>query len=421
MDQEPVLEVSGVWKKYCRHLKRAMWYGLREIGRQLWVRADRTVETRPKLRPGEFFAVRDANFRLRRGECVGMIGPNGAGKSTMLKMINGLIRPDAGTIRIRGRIGALIELGTGFNPVLSGRENIFINGAVLGLGRREVAEKFDQIVDFSGLQAVINDPIKTYSSGMRVRLGFSVAAHLNPDLLIMDEVLAVGDVAFRMKCFRHFQTLAGNGTAIILVTHAVGMLPRVADRTIVFDQGGICFDGPVQEGITVYEKNLSENPSAQPPGPQADGLSGGSRAVISSVAVLDGSGAPASDFRTGDRLKLRIEVRCSRPLPAARVIVAIASPRFEELGSTSSWQAGRETHLVPGEHVFELELESLPLLVGSYYFNISLYGREITDFEQRRSGVGVFRIVGPDVDVNGYGLYGTLAFAHRWTSRGPAG
>ena len=223
-----ILDVDQVWKIYCRQLKRAMWYGLKDLGREmLGAGRDRTVGD---LRAGEFFAVRDASFQVRQGECVAMIGPNGAGKSTMLKMINGLVRPDSGSVTIRGQIGALIELGTGFNPVLSGRENIYINAAVLGMGSREVDRIFDKIVKFAELGHVIDDPIKTYSSGMRVRLGFSVAANLRPQLLLMDEVLAVGDVGFRMKCFKHLNELAASGVSIILVTHAVGMLQRVRNQ-----------------------------------------------------------------------------------------------------------------------------------------------------------------------------------------------
>ncbi|MFN6208444.1 MAG: ABC transporter ATP-binding protein, partial [Planctomycetota bacterium] len=188
MSHDNVLEVRSVWKKYCRQLKRAMWYGVCDVGRQLTGKRNNAIPAEA-LRPGEFYAVRNASFDLPRGQCVGLIGPNGAGKSTMLKVINGLIRPDFGEVRIRGRVGALIELGTGFNPILSGRENVYINAAVLGLKKREIDRVYDQIVDFAELGDVINDPIRTYSSGMRVRLGFSVAAHLQPDLLIMDEVL----------------------------------------------------------------------------------------------------------------------------------------------------------------------------------------------------------------------------------------
>ena len=191
-----ILDVNDVSKVFCRNLKRAMRYGLYDLGKEIIGRGADRAEG--KLRPGEFYSVRDANFQIGPGECVALIGPNGAGKSTMLKMINGLIKPDRGEIRIKGKIGALIELGTGFNPILSGRENVYINAAVLGMTRREVDEVFDEIVDFAELHDVMDAPVKTYSSGMRIRLGFSVAANLRPQLLLIDEVLAGGDVGFRM-------------------------------------------------------------------------------------------------------------------------------------------------------------------------------------------------------------------------------
>ncbi len=417
MNNDTILTVDGVWKKYCRQLKRAMWYGVRDIAGQVAMRRQPPAG-RPALRKNEFFAVRDASFELRAGECVGMIGPNGAGKSTMLKIINGLIRPDAGRVEIRGKVGALIELGTGFNPVLSGRENVYVNAAVLGMGKREVDRMFDDIVEFAGLAHVIGDPIKTYSSGMKVRLGFSVAAHLRPRLLIMDEVLAVGDVAFRMKCFKHFNTLTQNGTSIILVTHAVGMLPRVATRTLVFDQGKICFDGDVQQGMTIYEENLSATEkSARPLTVEASDHLAGAASIVR-VEVRDATGQACSSFQTGDPLRLAIDVHCPQKLESARLVVALCSPRHDELGSTSSVTSLQRPDLDAGTHRFELEIRQLPLLLGSYYFNISLYGADITDFQQRQSGAGVFRIVGPEVDVNGNGLYGTVSFAHAWSYNG---
>ena len=249
-----ILDVDQVWKVYCRNLKRAMWYGLKDVGREM-IGGGRD-RNHHNLRAGEFFAVRDASFQIRRGECLAMIGPNGAGKSTMLKMINGLIKPDSGSIQISGKIGALIELGTGFNPILSGRENIYINAAVLGMPKREVDGLMEKIVEFAELGHVINDPIKTYSSGMRVRLGFSIAANLRPELLLMDEVLAVGDVGFRMKCFTHLNELVKQGVSIVLVTHAVGMLQRVATRSVVFGEGKIVHDGDLETGCTIYEEML---------------------------------------------------------------------------------------------------------------------------------------------------------------------
>ena len=198
--RETSVAVEGATKKFCRSLKRSLWYGLKDLGNEL--RAGSGGD-RAQLRPGEFRALDGVCFEVERGECVGLIGANGAGKSTLLKMLNGLVRPDAGRIAIRGRVGALIELAAGFNPILTGRENVYVGGAVLGLSKRQVDEVFDEIVDFAGLGEFIDAPVQSYSSGMQVRLGFAVATSLEPDVLLVDEVLAVGDVAFRMKCFEN--------------------------------------------------------------------------------------------------------------------------------------------------------------------------------------------------------------------------
>src|SRR5438270_5108779 len=196
---EVIIEANNVSKKFCRSLTHGMKYTAADVMRDtLGLRG-----ANDRLRKSEFWAVKDLSFKLERGECLGLIGANGAGKSTLLKMLNGIIRPDSGAIRMKGRVGALIEVGAGFHPLLTGRENIYINGTILGMSRREIDRKFDAIVDFSGLDAgVLDAPVKSYSSGMYVRLGFSIAAHCEPDILLIDEVLAVGDVTFQSACLR---------------------------------------------------------------------------------------------------------------------------------------------------------------------------------------------------------------------------
>ena len=408
---EIVLDVDHVWKVYCRNLKRAMWYGLRDLGRELTGQGhDRTVTG---LRPGEFFAIRDANFQVRRGECVALIGPNGAGKSTMLKMVNGLVRPDAGKISIRGKVAALIELGTGFNPILSGKENIYVNAAVLGIGKREVDRILDKIVDFAELEDVINEPVKTYSSGMRVRLGFSVAANLRPDLLIMDEVLAVGDVGFRMKCFAHLRDLIKEGVSIIVVTHAVTMLRRVATRSIVFGKGKIVYDGDLPTGSTIYEEmmNVPSQASEKREEDQASSL-----ARIEEVNVLNEQGQPQQEFHTDEKLRLQIRLSAREEIRHARLIAALCSPVHGKVASMSTAYLDFEFHLPAGERTIYLEFPNLPLLIGAYHFNISLYGPEQTDFFQRRTLQGNFRIVGPPLLADGRGLGGILKLPHRWES-----
>ena len=179
-----------------------MWYGVKDMGSELFGRRNSNPD-KPELRPDEFWAVQNVSFELNRGDCLGLIGRNGAGKSTLLKMLNGLLKPDTGRIEMHGRIGALIELGTGFNPILSGRENIYINGSLLGFTKAEIDQKFDAIVDFAEIGEFIDMPVQNYSSGMKVRLGFSVAAQMEPDVLLVDEVLAVGDMNFKLKCIQH--------------------------------------------------------------------------------------------------------------------------------------------------------------------------------------------------------------------------
>ena len=195
--KETLVEVTGLSKKFCKDLKTSLWYGVKDL-----VAGYSGNKNERQLRPKEFWAVKDISFTLKRGECLGLIGHNGAGKSTLLKILNGLINPDEGKVVMRGRIGALIELGAGFNPVLSGRENIYNNGAVLGFTRKEIDQKLQHIIDFAELEEFIDMPVRNYSSGMKVRLGFAVAAQMEPDVLIIDEVLAVGDLGFVLKCFK---------------------------------------------------------------------------------------------------------------------------------------------------------------------------------------------------------------------------
>jgi lipopolysaccharide transport system ATP-binding protein len=204
------------------------------------------------LRDGEFYAVRDVSFELRRGECLGLIGHNGAGKTTLLKMLNGLIKPDRGRIEMSGRVGALISLGAGFNPILTGRENIYINGSVLGLSKKEIDEKIDEIIEFAEIGEFIDMPVQNYSSGMQVRLGFSIASSLSPDVLILDEVLAVGDIGFVIKCLTRVRKMA-NDAAVILVSHQMQSVSSFCTRVILMDHGKSVVDTTnTSEAIEAY-------------------------------------------------------------------------------------------------------------------------------------------------------------------------
>jgi lipopolysaccharide transport system ATP-binding protein len=327
----------------------------------------------------------------------------------MLKLLNGLIRPDGGKIRIRGRVGALIELGAGFNPILSGRENVFINGAVLGLKQAEIERRFDEIVDFAGLADVIDTPVQTYSSGMRVRLGFAIASHMQPHLMLVDEVLAVGDVGFRLKCMDRLQKLANGGTAIILVTHAVNMLSRLSDRAIVFGHGQIQFDGELQRGIAIYEQLLDMRQEKR----DQENYQGLEGARIQSVEVVDESGTGRGEFGSGETVRIRVSISASQAISGARLVVSVQSPTSGIVSSMTTAASGFGFELSPPGGTVELILHRVPLMVGAYHLTISLFGARAAEFYHRRHGLGEFLIVAPDAN-SAHGMNGVVRLEHSW-------
>ena len=253
---EVLVSVENLSKKFCKDLKTSLWYGVKDLASGLGGNRNER-----ELRPKEFWAVKDISFELKRGECLGLIGHNGAGKSTLLKILNGLINPDAGKVTIKGRVGALIELGAGFNPILSGRENIYNNGAILGFTRKEIDEKIEEIIDFAEIREFIDMPVQNYSSGMKVRLGFAVAAQMEPDVLIIDEVLAVGDLGFVLKCFKQIDTILPK-TAIVFVSHSMPMVSRICNQIILMDKGEAIFQGDeVGKAIDKYYTRFADNES----------------------------------------------------------------------------------------------------------------------------------------------------------------
>lgn len=253
MNDEVLVKVEGVSKKFCKDLKTSLWYGVKDLGSEFLGKQSKGEK---ELREKEFWAVKDVSFEVRRGECLGLIGHNGAGKSTLLKILNGLIKPDKGKITMRGRIGALIELGAGFNPILTGRENVYINGQVLGFTKKEIDQKLGAIVDFAEIEDFIDTPVRNYSSGMKVRLGFAIAAQMEPDVLIIDEVLAVGDIGFRIKCFNIINKLLEN-TAVIIVSHSMPQIAKATNRLILLDKGKMQISTKdIKEGIELYYKKF---------------------------------------------------------------------------------------------------------------------------------------------------------------------
>lgn len=253
---EVLIKAEGVSKKFAKDLKKSLLYGLSDVFSGI------TRKKQDKsLRKDEFWAVKDISFEVRRGECLGLIGHNGAGKSTLLKILNGLIAPDEGSVTMYGKVGALIELGAGFNPILTGRENIYNNAAIIGFNKQEIEAKFDAIVAFAEIEEFIDMPVQNYSSGMKVRLGFAIAAQMEPDILIIDEVLAVGDLGFILKCFKQIDQLLPN-TAVIFVSHSMPMVSRVCNQILLMDHGFSEFQGTeVGKGIDFYYTRFADNGS----------------------------------------------------------------------------------------------------------------------------------------------------------------
>lgn len=248
MHNDIAIRAEDISKKFCRSLRHVMVYGVQDIARNTFGMSSRSE----MLREGEFWAVNDISFEVKKGETLGIIGANGSGKSTLLKLLNGIFMPDKGRIEIKGRVGALIEVGAGFHPMLTGRENIYVNGAILGMSKKEIDRKFDDIVAFADIGDFIDSPVKHYSSGMYVRLGFAVAVHSDPDILLIDEVLAVGDASFQNKCFKKLSEFKREGKTIILVTHDMEAIVKHCDEAILLKQGTILKSGNPKDVVNWY-------------------------------------------------------------------------------------------------------------------------------------------------------------------------
>lgn len=280
-DQEVLVRVENVSKKFCRNLKKSLWYGVQDVASEVVGR-----KYKHDLRPDEFWAIKDVSFELRRGECLGLIGHNGAGKTTLLKMLNGLIKPDRGRIEMNGRVGALIALGTGFNPILTGRENIYVNASILGISKKEIDTKIDDIIEFAEIGEFIDTPVQNYSSGMQVRLGFAVAVNMQPDILLIDEVLAVGDVSFKQKAYAAIYKVI-KSAAVIFVSHSISQVGKVCTRGLLMKKGTLAISSnAIQDVIDGYFGGFDHSPKCQ--------ISGSGQIKLLDLEVMAGTGESVS-------------------------------------------------------------------------------------------------------------------------------
>ncbi len=372
------VDVRGVAKKFCRHLRRSLRYGAVDMLSELTGRKG----DRGRLREGEFWAAKDVSFQLRQGEAVALIGRNGAGKTTLLRIVAGLIRPDAGEVRTRGRIAPLLSLGAGFNPLLSGRENIFVNMSILGLTTREIKQRFDAVVDFAEIGSALDSPVRTYSSGMTARLGFACAVHVAPDVFIIDEALAVGDVNFRCKCHRKIAELRRQGASLLVVSHSVQILMAICDQAIYLRQGIVVAAGPTPAVLTQYADDCEQEENGGTSGLSAAGsYSKPPRSAAESpgldileVRATSNPEAAHAPWRTAHPAWVSIRCRCHRPIRGANLSVVIKKYRGDnELAlALSSKEDGRLIDLPPGDHEIGLRLPTCGLSPGTYAIKVRI-------------------------------------------------
>ena len=347
------LRAEGVGKIFCRDLKRSLLYGVRDLAGSL-IGRDRSTET---LRSREFWALRNVDFEVRRGECLGLIGPNGAGKSTLLRLITGLIRPDEGRLEIRGRVGALIALGAGFNPVLTGRENIGISASIYGLTSEEIDEKFEQIVDFAELHDFIDAPLMSYSSGMQVRLGFAIASQVEPEVLLIDEVLAVGDAGFRAKCYNRIDELRDR-CAVIFVSHSMAHVARLARRSLVLDKGSVHYTGPTPEAVSQYSR-LFDNPDTT--------RHGNGEAQIEQIDFIDAEVQVSKKLTHARPARIRIAIRATADIPSLVNNLGFRTVSGELIAECNNYVLEKPFALRAGERIVtEASIDHLTLNPGIY-------------------------------------------------------
>jgi lipopolysaccharide transport system ATP-binding protein len=335
------------------------------------------------------WAVKDVNFELQPGESLGIIGPNGAGKTTILKLLSHVTQPTNGDIFVNGRLSALIELGAGFHPDLTGRENIFLNGTILGMRRAEIRSRFDDIVAFAGIGDYLDTPVKRYSSGMYARLGFAIAAHVDPQILLVDEVLAVGDAAFRTKCYERMAQLLDRGTTLIFVSHDFDAVQRVCQRCLVLNRGQIAFEGKAGEAIASYSNILRQTAvrSNYKLDAKDEGLSLSvltHQAVFERVEIIDSEGKPSTSFKSGESVRVRAQIKFNSSVESPHLACTIRHPSGQVIYDYFTQRANQSTPDFPEGAIGTVEFPlRLNLLAGIYHLGINIASHDLSVWHDR--------------------------------------
>ncbi|MGQ9598986.1 MAG: ABC transporter ATP-binding protein [Anaerolineae bacterium] len=383
----------------------------------------------------EYWALRDISLQVEPGETVGIVGPNGAGKSTLLKLISRIIEPTSGQIEVNGKVGALLELGAGFHPELTGRENVYLNGSILGFGKAKMDRIFDQVVDFSEIERFIDVPVKHYSSGMYMRLAFSIAIHIDPDILLVDEVLAVGDQAFQRRCLDKINEMKRQGVTIVLVTHALETVRELCHRAIWLDEGRIRAEGPVDRVLEQYAAYLhtaekqalhkdeaarqssqgaeeaKARPDAAPGEPQVAWRWGSREAEFVSIQLLNGEGQETRTFRTGETFVARMHYLAHQRIERPLFGIALHHAGGFHINGPNTGFADYPIEFIEGRGYIDYIIPQLPLLPGTYLFSAALYDQEGQHAYDHHHMAYTFYIV-PNPQIKE--RYGSFYILSRW-------
>ena len=371
---ETVIHFENIWKKFKRG---EQFDSLRDLVPTL-TRSLFSKQVRNQLGKREFWAVQDVSFEVKRGQTIGIIGRNGSGKSTTLKLLSNILKPTRGNLKVDGRISALIEIGAGFHPDLTGRENIYLNGAILGMTRKHIDQHFDQIVEFSELADFIDTPVKRYSSGMFARLGFSVAAHLKSDILLVDEVLSVGDAGFQSKCMDRIRDLQRRGTTIVFVSHNMNSVLSICDTVVHLDRSIVRAIGPADEVVREYHRGFRSEVAH----PEHEHLP----VVIRKVSFTNGDGELSYTFEHGETVNFHIAVDAKERIPSPVLGVAIYHENGTCVYGHNSRNDGWLIEDLVGEHEFEIKYDPLPLQPGRYLVSVGIndtFGTKAYVYEDR--------------------------------------
>lgn len=407
MEGQPVVELRNVARRFIKRRERSRSFQDKFI----------RMLSRRNVEQEEFWPLRDISLAIQPGEALGVIGPNGSGKSTLLKLITGILPPTGGAMAVRGRVCSLLELGAGFHPDLTGRENIFLNGSIYGLNRRQMNARVDRIVDFAELGDFIDTPVRHYSSGMYVRLGFAVAIHTDPDLLLVDEVLAVGDATFQHKCLSAIQRFRDNGGTLLLVSHDLESIQSICRRAIWIEDGHIQAEGNPTDVVMAYIGHLvareeavrgDGNPNIaadDPPGAAwvARRRWGTGKVRVTRVALLDAEAKPCTTFRNGDLLTIRIYYQASERVNHPVFGLAIYHQNGGLVAGPNSQFGGLDIHYVEGDGWIDYTIAELPLIEADYNISIAAVSHDDSETYDYHDRLYTFRVY-PGRTLERYGM-----------------